>query len=84
MGRTRMGRTDRRTDGRTDGQGDDYMLPRNFLGSIINAKCTFNNSSTKQSEQNCRNIKIAHVHTRSCTEFEEHAFKTHNIVISVY
>jgi len=41
MGRTRMartdGRTDRRTDGRTDGQGDDYMLPRNFSGSITNA-----------------------------------------------
>jgi len=38
MGRTRMGRTDGRTDGltdgRTDGQGDDYMLPRNFSGSI--------------------------------------------------
>ena len=30
MGRTRMGRT----DGRTDGQGGDYMLPRNFSGSI--------------------------------------------------
>jgi len=30
MGRTQMGRT----DGRTDGQGDDYMLPRNFSGSI--------------------------------------------------
>jgi len=26
---------DVRTDGRTDGQGDDYMLPRNFSGSII-------------------------------------------------
>ena len=26
MGRTQMGRT--------DGQGDDYMLPRNFSGSI--------------------------------------------------
>jgi len=47
MGRTRMGRTDgqtdgrtdARTDGRTDGQGDDYMLPRNFSGSItINIK----------------------------------------------
>jgi len=38
MGRTRMGRTDRltdaRTDRRTDGQGDDYMLPQNFSGSI--------------------------------------------------
>jgi len=38
MGRTRMGRTDGRTDGltdgRTDGQGGDYMLPRNFSGSI--------------------------------------------------
>jgi len=42
MGRTRMGRTDGLTDGRTDGltdgrtdgQGDDYMLPRNFSGSI--------------------------------------------------
>jgi len=38
MGRTRMGRMDGRTDGltdgRTDGQGDDYMLPRNFSGSI--------------------------------------------------
>jgi len=34
MGRTRMGRTDGQTDGRTDGQGDDYMLPRNFSGSI--------------------------------------------------
>jgi len=32
MGRTRMGQT----DGRTDGQGGDYMLPRNFSGSIIN------------------------------------------------
>jgi len=30
MGRTRMGRT----DGQTDGQGGDYMLPRNFSGSI--------------------------------------------------
>jgi len=30
MGRTRMGRT----DGLTDGQGGDYMLPRNFSGSI--------------------------------------------------
>jgi len=30
MGRTRMART----DGRTDGQGGDYMLPRNFSGSI--------------------------------------------------
>ena len=30
MGRTQMGRT----YGRTDGQGDDYMLPRNFSGSI--------------------------------------------------
>ena len=37
-----MGRTDGRTDGltdwltdgRTDGQGGDYMLPRNFSGSI--------------------------------------------------
>jgi len=29
-----MGRTDGRTDGRMDGQGDDYMLPRNFSGSI--------------------------------------------------
>ena len=42
MGRTRMGRTDGRTDGltdgRTDGQGDDYMLPRNFSGSIINVR----------------------------------------------
>ena len=36
MGRTQMGRTDGRTHGRTDGQGDDYMLPRNFSGSIIN------------------------------------------------
>jgi len=36
MGRTRMGRTDGRTDGLTDGQGDDYMLPRNFSGSIKN------------------------------------------------
>ena len=43
--------------------------------SNINAKCTFNNNSTKQSEQNCRNIKIAHVRTRSCADFEEHAFK---------
>jgi len=46
MGRTRMGRMDGltdgrtdgrthgRTDGRTDGQGGDYMLPRNFSGSI--------------------------------------------------
>ena len=38
MGRTRMGRTDGLTDGltdgRTDGQGGDYMLPRNFSGSI--------------------------------------------------
>ena len=38
MGRTRMARTDGRTDGltdgRTDGQGGDYMLPRNFSGSI--------------------------------------------------
>ena len=38
MGRTRIGRTDGRTDGltdgRTDGQGGDYMLPRNFSGSI--------------------------------------------------
>jgi len=33
MGRT-DGRTDGLTDGRTDGQGDDYMLPRNFSGSI--------------------------------------------------
>ena len=32
MGRTRMGRT----DGLTDGQSGDYMLPRNFSGSIIN------------------------------------------------
>jgi len=31
MGRTRMGRT----DGLTDGQGGDYMLHRNFSGSII-------------------------------------------------
>jgi len=42
MGRTRMGRTygrtDGLTDGRTDGQGDDYMLPRNFSGSIIKLK----------------------------------------------
>jgi len=29
-----MGRTDVRTDWRTDGQGGDYMLPRNFSGSI--------------------------------------------------
>ena len=30
-----MGRTDGLTDWRTDGQGGDYMLPRNFSGSII-------------------------------------------------
>jgi len=29
-----MGRTDGLTDWRTDGQGGDYMLPRNFSGSI--------------------------------------------------
>jgi len=29
-----MGRTDGRTDWQTDGQGGDYMLPRNFSGSI--------------------------------------------------
>jgi len=37
MGRTdgqTDGRTDGLTDGWTDGQGDDYMLPRNFSGSI--------------------------------------------------
>jgi len=34
MGRTRMGRTDGRTDRLADGQGGDYMLPRNFSGSI--------------------------------------------------
>jgi hypothetical protein len=33
MGRIRI--RDVRTDGRTDGHPDDYMLPRNFSGSII-------------------------------------------------
>jgi len=31
--------------------------------------------TVQQNNQNCRNIKIAHVLTRSCTDFEEHAFK---------
>ena len=31
---------DWQTDGRTDGQGDDYMLPRNFSGSITTATTT--------------------------------------------
>jgi len=45
MGRTdgklTDGRTDWRTDGRTDGQGDDYMLPRNFSGSIKTYRSAF-------------------------------------------
>jgi len=40
MGRTRMARTDGLTDGLTDGQGGDYMLPRNFSGSI-KTQCTY-------------------------------------------
>ena len=47
MGRTQMVCTDGRTDGRTDGQGDDYMLPRNFSGSIkteVLKKTYFSNS----------------------------------------
>jgi len=40
----------------------------------INIKA-FNNSSTKHSEQNCWNIKIAYVRTRSCTDFEVYAFE---------
>ena len=43
MGRTRMGRT----DGLTDGQGGDYMLPRNFSGSIK----TDNSDKTKSRKQ---------------------------------
>ena len=43
---------------------------------VTNVKIkAFNNNSTKQSEQNCRNIKIAHVPTRSCTDFEVQAFE---------
>ena len=34
-----MRRTDGWTDGRTDGQDGDYMLPRNFSGSIKTQWC---------------------------------------------
>ena len=55
MGRTRIGRTDGRTDGltdgrtdgRTDGQGGDYMLPRNFSGSITNCINLMQNTKCK-------------------------------------
>jgi len=45
-----MGRTDGLTDWRTDGQGGDYMLPRNFSGSIIKVlnMYTFSNKCGKK------------------------------------